>query len=62
MRLELLPCAGEIIRGGVERSNGGAFGNRGGVSWVMPLAMVAVERPEMWWPAVCEMVVCVCWW
>ena len=31
MCLELLPCAGEIIRGGFERSDGGAFGNRGGV-------------------------------
>ena len=31
MRLELLPCAGEIIRGGFERSDGGAFSNRGGV-------------------------------
>ena len=31
MCLEFLSCSGKIIRGGLERSDGGAFGNGGGV-------------------------------
>ena len=31
MCLEFLSCSGKIVRGGLERSDGRAFGNRGGV-------------------------------
>ena len=31
MCLEFLSCSGKIIRGGLERSDGGAFGNGWGV-------------------------------